>query len=413
MGKRLFQELSSLKIKSLTKQKYYCDGGGLYFRIREFGVSHWVFRFTSRAGKAREMGLGPYPYVGLAEARERAAEARKTVRDGNDPLELRRDGENAAKFAEAKRITFAECAKQYIKAHRTGWKSDKHAAQWENTLTTYAFPVIGKLLVDSVDTGLAMKIIEPIWTTKTETASRVRGRIESILDWATVRGYRKGDNPARWHGHLESLLPARSAVANVEHHAALPYEETGAFIAELNNQEGVAARALEFTILTAARTNEAIGAKWSEIDMAEKVWTIPAERMKMKREHRVPLSARAVKLLLKLLATKQGEFVFPGMKEGKPLSNMAMLTVLNRMSRNDLTAHGFRSTFRDWAAERTNVPSQVAEMALAHAIGDKVEAAYRRGELFDKRRKLMDSWASYCGMVASVTTVIQINMKRA
>jgi integrase len=295
-------------------------------------------------------------------------------------------------------MTFKDCAERYIEAHRPGWKNPKHAKQWPSTLEDYVYPVFGPIPVQAVDVGLVMKALEPIWKTKPETASRVRGRIESILDWATARGYRQGENPARWRGHLDKLLPARGKVQKVKHHAALPYGEMGDFVAELRGQEGVAARALEFLILTATRTGEVIGARWDEFDLAKKVWTVPGERMKAGKEHRVPLSERALAIIeeMKGQGVNDHPFLFPGGRPGKPLSNMAMLKLLQRMDRGDLTAHGFRSTFRDWAAEMTHFPTEVAEMALAHTVSDKVEAAYRRGDLFQKRRELMEAWARYC-----------------
>lgn len=292
-------------------------------------------------------------------------------------------------------MTFDACAAAYIGAHETGWRNAKHRDQWRNTLSTYANPVFGSRPVQAIDVGLVMKALEPIWQTKPETASRLRGRIEAVLDWATVRGYRQGDNPARWRGHLDKLLPARNKIRSVEHHAALPYDETAEFLAMLRSQEGIGARALEFLILTAARTGEVIGAQRDEIDLDEKVWIVPAARMKAGREHRVPLSPAAVAVLERMKESCEGDFVFPGGRRNKPLSNMALLAVLRRMGRGDLTAHGFRSTFRDWAAERTNFPREVAEAALAHTVGDKVEAAYRRGDLFDKRRQLMEAWARF------------------
>jgi integrase len=271
----------------------------------------------------------------------------------------------------------------------------KHGSQWSNTLATYVSPVFGNASVRDVDTGLVMQVLEPMWNTKTETASRVRGRIESVLDWAKVRGYRDGENPARWRGHLDQLLPRRSKVRTIKHYSAMPYAEVPAFLKLLRERDSVSAKTLEFTILTAARTGETIGATSGEINVREKVWTIPADRMKAGREHRAPLSDRAVAIIQELAPLRgQTEMIFPGRSGG--LKRMAMLKLLEAMRRTDLTVHGFRSTFRDWAAERTNFPSEVVEMALAHAIGDKVEAAYRRGDLFEKRRRLMDAWAEYC-----------------
>jgi integrase len=301
---------------------------------------------------------------------------------------------------QAKAVTFTQCAEAYINAHRAGWRNGKHARQWGATLSTYAYPVIGGLSVQTVDTGLVLKVLEPIWTTKPETAGRVRGRLESILDFAKVRDYRDGENPARWRGHLDKLLPAHSKVRQVEHHAALPYTEMAAFLATLRQQQGMAARALEFAILTAARTGEVIGARWNEIDLLDKTWTLPAARMKAHREHRVPLSAGVLAILEEMQAARHGDvsdaFVFPGGKTAAPLSNMAFLMLLRRMGRADLTAHGFRATFKTWASERTSVQNEIVEAALAHVIGGKVEQAYRRSDMFEKRRRLMQQWATFC-----------------
>jgi len=320
--------------------------------------------------------------------------------DGADPLATRRAGRDQARLDAAKGMTFAACAERYIAAHKTGWRNPKHAAQWPATLATYVNPIFGDLPVQAIDVGLVMKAIEPIWAVKPETASRVRGRIESVLDWATARGYRQGANPARWKGHLDNLLPKKTKVRRVEHHAALPYVDIAEFMVELRRQAGIAARALEFAILTAARTGEVIGAQWDEVDLVARLWTIPAGRMKAGKEHRVPLSDAAVAILEQMREARHGEFVFPGTKAGRSLSNMSMLMTLRRMNRGSLTAHGFRSSFRDWAAERTSFPAEVAEMALAHTVADKVEAAYRRGDLFEKRRQLGDAWARFCAAPA-------------
>jgi integrase len=320
---------------------------------------------------------------------------------GSDPIDTRRAQRARARLDAAKTITFKECAENYIKAHRAGWRNGKHAGQWTATLRMYAEPIIGLLSVQSVDTAVVVRVLEPIWAEKPETASRLRQRIEKILDYAKVRGYRDGDNPARWRGHLDKILPPISKVRTVQHHAALPYGALPAFLMRLREQEGTAAGALEFAILTAARTGEVIGARWSEIDLPAKVWTVPAGRMKAGKEHRVPLSDRALAILSaskpRAGAAEIGQqFVFARGKPGLPLSNMAFLMLLRRMKRNDLTAHGFRSTFRDWCAERTNFSSEVAEMALSHAVGDKVEAAYRRGDMFERRHRLMKQWATFC-----------------
>jgi integrase len=371
--------------KSLAPGKY-ADGGGLYLQVASGGARSWIFRFMID-GRARAMGLGSLNDVTLKEARELARECRRFSKRGIDPIEARKAKRFDERLAAATAMTFKACAEAYIDAHKAGWRNPKHAAQWPSTLATYVDPVLGSLPVQAVDVGLVMKVLEPIWQTKPETASRVRGRIESVLDWAMARGYRKGENPARWRGHLENLLPKKSKVRRVEHHAALPYAEIAAFMAELHQQDGVAARTLEFAILTAARTSEVIGAKWAEIDLGARLWTIPSTRMKAGREHRVPLSGAAMAVLGQMDRSRDKVF---------PISNMAMLMLLRRMGRGDLTVHGFRSSFADWCAEQTAFPSEVREMALAHAVGDKVEAAYRRGDLFEKRRQLAEAWATFC-----------------
>jgi len=391
---RELNKLSAVAVRNKSTPGLFADGGGLYLQVTKSGAKTWIYRFMM-SGRRRDMGLGAVHTVSLAEARDEALRCRQLVRQGIDPIEKRKAERLSAQAEAVKAITFKECAETYIKAHEPSWKNAKHIAQWTSTLTTYAYPVIGTLPIAEVDTGLVMKIIEPIWATKTETASRVRGRIESILDWATVRKYRSGENPARWKGHLDHLLPSKSKLQKEKHHSALPYNQISEFMNVLHKHKGTSARALAFTILTAARTGEVIGAMWPEIDFENKVWTIPADRMKAGREHRVPLSEGALKVLRAMSAIRLDDFVFPGNSTNRPLSNMAMLTVLRRMKRADITVHGFRSTFRDWAAEQTNFPREVAEMALAHTIENKVEAAYRRGDLFEKRRKLMDEWADY------------------
>jgi integrase len=390
--------LTALRVEKLSKAGMHADGGGLYLRVTDDGTKNWVYRFMLN-GRPRWMGLGPFPLYGLQKARGKALDARRLRHEGIDPIDTRRAARLRERLEAAKAMTFKQCAESYIASHRPGWRNEKHAGQWTASLATYVYPSIGSLPVQAIDTGLVCKVLEPIWTAKPETAGRVRGRIEAILDWAKARDYRAGENPARWRGHLDKLLPARSKVAKVEHYPALPYGELPGFLVALRAQEGIAARALEFAILTAARTGEATGAKWTELNLAEKVWTTPAERMKAGKEHRVPLCARAMAILKDMEGLRQDatdQFVFPGGKAGRPLSHMAFWELLRRMGRGDLTAHGFRSTFRDWASERTNFAREVAEMALAHAVGDKVEAAYRRGDLFEKRRRLMDAWGAYC-----------------
>ena len=394
---RLSERLSAKRVELAAKPGMYADGHGLYLRVGPAGAKSWVFRYRNN-GRRHDFGLGPYHLVTLAEARKRATDQRRLLRiDGQDPLLTRRSGRDQAKLAAAKAMTFKACAEAYMVAHQAGWRNPKHRAQWTATLNKYVYPHFGDLPVQVIDVGLVMRAVEPIWTEKSETASRVRGRIEAVLDWATARGYREGENPARWRGHLQNLLPPPSKVRRVEHYAALPYSKIGTFMAELRRQVGVAARALEFAILTAARTGEVIGARWPEIDVAARLWTIPGERMKAGREHRVPLSGRAVEILAELKKQRQDgeDFVFPGPRGGA-LSNMALLMTLRRMGYANLTTHGFRSTFRDWAAERSEFPAEVAEMALAHVVGDKVEAAYRRGDLFEKRREIMESWGNFC-----------------
>jgi integrase len=407
-------KLKALNVAREKRPGMYNDGGGLYLQVTGAGAKSWVFRYwiserdpttgefvreptTNKVrGTSREMGLGSCIVVTLNEARERAAECRRLREKGIDPIEARREAKQKGALEKAKALKFRDAAAAYITAHRAGWRNDKHVRQWENTLAAYADPIIGALSVQAVDTSLICKVLESIWTTKPETASRVRGRIESILDWAKVRGYRQGENPARWRGHLDHLLPARSKVRKVEHHPALRYAEMPAFMAELHKRNGITARALEFAIVTAARTGEVLAVRWQELDLDGAVWIVPANRMKARREHRVPLSARALTIVKKMMGLSS-EFVFPGAGgAGKPLSEKALWETLYRMKIKNATVHGFRSAFRDWCAERTNYPNEVAEMALAHTVGDKVEAAYRRGDLFEKRRRLMDEWAKFC-----------------
>jgi integrase len=405
---RPMHRLSAKSVEKTKEPGYYCDGGGLYLQVSATLSKSWIFLYR-RNGKSREMGLGSERDVSLAEARTKAADARRQLAGGTDPLAAREGHRAQERLQKAGSITFSECAKKYIAAHKAGWRNEKHAEQWENSLNTYAGPVIGDLAVKDVDTALVLRVLEPIWSKKAETASRVRGRIERILDYARVRGYRSGENPARWRGHLDKLLPSAMNKKTREHHAALPYDELPAFVRDLRQQGGSAARALEFLILNAARTGEVIGCEpENEIDLKKAVWTVPPGRMKAGKEHRVPLSPQAVKVAE---GQPEGKYLFSGGKEGAPLSNMAMLELLKRMGRGDLTVHGFRSTFRDWAAECTSYPGDVCEMALAHAITDKVEAAYRRGDLFEKRRQLMLDWAKYCDNPKG--EVVPISRKRA
>jgi integrase len=396
---RTIGKLTPAKVKNATKPGLYGDGAGLWLNVGPTGGKSWLFRFMLN-GRAREMGLGPLHTIGLAEARERATAARRLRLDGTDPLDARQ-AEKARKAAEAAAaVTFQKAAEGYVKAHRAAWRNAKHAWQWTATLESHVFPVIGELSVASVETGHVTRILEPIWIRLPETAARVRGRIEAVLDYAKTHGWRSGENPARWKGHLQNVLPARDRVSRVEHHAALPWADIGGFMLDLRGQVGMAALALRFAILTAARTGEVIGAQWSEIEMQGAIWTIPAARMKTGKLHRVPLPDAALDVLRE--AAKLGRTtapdapVFAGGNGVRGLSNMAMLALLRRMKRGDLTVHGFRSSFRDWASEVTGYQREVVEQALAHLIPDKVEAAYRRGDLFEKRRRLMADWAAFC-----------------
>jgi len=386
------REVASAKPEKGRRAAMLPDGGNLYLQAtlgKEGGIRRsWVFRYEFDR-RRHDLGLGSLDTLNLVEAREKSRRLRQQLVDGIDPFEAKRQArkERLAKLAaEARAMTFREAAEKCMRSHRDGWKNAKHAAQWASTLETYAYPVLGDLAVDDIATAHIVRVLEPIWKEKPETASRVRGRIEKVLGWATVNGFRSGDNPARWRGHLQELFAAKGKVRPVEHHAALPFTDVPPFMAELRVRNSLSARALEFTILTAVRTGETIGAKWDEIDFTAKTWTIPAARMKAGKQHKVPLPGRALEILATL--PREGEHIFP-------LSNMAMLELMRGM-RKGTTVHGFRSSFRDWAAERTSYPNHVAEAALAHTIGDKVEKAYRRGDLFEKRRRLMADWASWC-----------------
>lgn len=375
----------------------YADGKGLWLRVSAPKAASWCFRYMLDR-QAHEMGLGSYGKadgISLKRAREKAAEQRRIKAEGQSPLAIKREAKAKKHLEEARTKTFKQCAESYIEAKRPEWKNEKHAWQWENTLERFAYPVFKDLPVASIDTALVMDVLKPIWNTKTETATRLRGRIESILDWAATNGYRKGENPARWRGHLQNLLARPSKVARVEHHPALSYAEIGGFMALLRERKDTTSHALEFCILTATRTGEVIGAKWNEINLKDKTWTIPAERMKAGKEHRLPLSARAVEILESQPKGNSDAFVFRG-RDGGALSNMAMLMLLRRLEKTDIVVHGFRSTFRDWAGETTAHPREVIEHALSHQLKDATEAAYQRGDLFIKRRVLMDDWAQYC-----------------
>jgi integrase len=401
----------ALTIKTIPKLKHrpgkYFDKGGLYLQVPERGRKQprqtrasWLLRYQIN-GRERYMGLGALADFSLEEARERARKARQLLADGIDPLE-HRNSERRARDAEARKSaaipTFRQAAETYFQVHGPKWKNLKHARQFLSSLKAYAFPRLGALRVDAITTDDVLKALEPVWRRIPDTASRTRGRVENVLSWAIANKYREGPNPARWADNLEHLLPAVTQIKAraTNHHAALPYAELPAFMSELRTREGISARALEFTILTAARTGEVTGARWDEIDLRARVWTVPADRIKGGREHRVPLSDAAIALLDGLPRERGNEFVFIGRRAGEGLGHVALGGVLKRMGRTDITPHGFRSTFSDWAHETTAFPNHVIEQALAHTVGNAVERAYRRGDLFDKRRKLMDAWSQYC-----------------
>lgn len=407
---RKVREVSAIEVSRLAVPGLHFVGAvaGLALQVQPSGARSWVLRF-SVAGKRREMGLGGFPDVTLADARRRAREEREKADKGVDPIAERKAAANNLRADLAKAVTFKTAALAYIEAHEPSWRNAKHGEQWRNTLES-TYPTIGGLQVRDVALPHVLAVLQPIWRTKTETASRLRGRIESVLDWATARGYREGLNPARWKGHLDHLLPSPRRIMKTGHHAALPVGEVGAFMKRLRAQQGTGARALEFVILTAARSGEVRGAKWAEIDLDAATWTVPAERMKAHKEHRVPLSAVAVALLRSLPRIAGVDLVFPAPRGGL-LSDMALVAVTRRME-VEAVPHGFRSTFRDWCSERTNYPREVAEMALAHAIGNAVEAAYRRGDLLEKRRLMMDDWAKFLALQELKGDVIQLQAKR-
>jgi integrase len=404
---RKSREMSAIEVSRLKAPGYFAVGGvaGLHLQVSASGARSWILRVMV-GGKRRDMGLGGFPDVPLAQAREKARAAREKIDAGIDPVEARRIAKSAMLASAAAAKTFIECRRAFVDAKSGEWRNAKHEAQWKSTLERFADPVIGEMLVRDIGLPHILEILEPIWKTKTETATRVRGRLEQVLDWATVRGYRAGENPARWKGHLDHLLPKPRKITKVQHHAAVPVDGAAAFLASLRGVDGMGARALEFAILTAARSGEVRGARWSEFDFDEKVWTVPGERMKGKVEHRVPLSKQAIKLLKALPRFEKVEVVFPGLK-GQVLSDMTLSAVMRRME-VDAVPHGFRSTFRDWAAERTNFPRDLAEMALAHVIESKVEAAYRRGDMLAKRLKMMQTWADFCDTIPKIGNVVPL-----
>lgn len=376
------------------------DGDGLYLKVGKSLGASWIYRFKI-AGRSRDMGLGSYPAVSLAEAREAVAENRKKVKVGIDPVDERRRFAGNLILSEPIIPNFTQCAARYIRSHRRGWRNKKHARQWVSTLKTYAVPLIGNKPVDSIDTQDIVAVLTPIWHLKTETAKRVQGRIENVLDYAIVHEYRSTANAARWRGHLDKLLAKPSRIQQVAHHPAMPYNDVPRFLALLGQNQYMSSKALQLLIHTATRTSEVLHATWSEFDIEKRVWTIPAERMKARREHRVPLTDQVIANLKGLPRHADNPYVFPGARYGRPLSNMAMLQLMRGLDigvggqEGNYVPHGFRSSFRDWSGEVTSFPRDVAEMALAHTIQNKVEAAYRRGDLFEKRREMMQSWSDF------------------
>lgn len=392
-------KFSADQVDKIATVGSHADGKGLYLQVAANGTKSWIYRYQL-AGRRRNMGLGGYPNITLAKARKARDHYQLRVKAGIDPLEEKRKAREQAtleyKEQTALLMTFQRCAEEFIEQKRPEWKNRKHAQQWENTLETYAYPVIGAMSVQHIENDHILEILQPVWITKTETATRVRNRIELILDYASTLKYREGDNPARWRGNLANLLPKPAKIKKVKHHAAIKYDEMPAFMAKLSARRGTASNALAFTILTASRTSETLEAKWSELDMDKNLWIIPADRMKSGKEHRELLTAPAMAILAEMRLSRISDYVFPGQKKGKPLSNMSMANVLKRMDRKDVTVHGFRSAFRDWIAEKTNYPDRLAEKALSHTLKDGAEAAYQRGDLLEKRATMMGAWARYC-----------------
>lgn len=401
------KELSAIEIKRLTKSGHYAVGGvsGLLLQVTGTGARSWILRVMVGT-KRRDIGLGGFPDVTLADARERARELKESIRQGIDPVEQRKAAKAALIADSGKQITFTDATYRFLSSKKSEFKNDKHTAQWKTTLETYAFPLMGNLTVDRIELAHIVKVLEPIWLIKTETATRLRGRLESVLNWATVSGFRKGENPARWKNNLDAVLPKPGKLQKVQHHKAIPWQEAAAFMKELRQCKGMAAKALEFLILTAARSGEIRGALWQEIDLQARTWTIPSERMKADKEHVIPLSDDAMSLLIQLPRLEGNDLVFPAARGGQ-LSDMTISAVMRRM-KVDAVPHGFRSTFRDWCSESTNYPNHVAEMALAHTISSGVEKAYRRGDLLTKRTNLMNDWCRYLNTPATSGSVVSI-----
>lgn len=410
MGRKAVEK-GAIQVARLTEPGMHFVGGvdGLALQVLPSGGRSWILRMTV-GSKRRDMGLGGFPDVPLSQAREAARQARAKVRAGIDPIEQARANASYLKASQAAALTFEQCALKYIESQEAKWDNPKSPIQWRNSLKTYAYPHMGSLLVRDVDLPHVLAALEPIWKTKTETASRVRSRIEAVLDYAKARKYRLGDNPAAWRGHLDKILPAPGKVTKTEHYSAVPFDDVGEFMEKLRKAEGTGAKALELLILTAARSGEVRGATWAEIDLDAGLWVVPAERMKAKKEHRKPLSKAAIELLRALPRIAGTEYVFPAPRKGM-ISDATMGAVLERM-KVDAVPHGFRSTFRDWAAERTSYPGEMAEMALAHTVSDKVEAAYRRGDLYMKRVKMMEDWAKFCAVPRTKGVVIDLPMSK-
>ena len=406
---KLVKQLKDLQVKRLSKPGSYPDGEGLYIQIRDSGAKDWFYRYEI-GGRGRKRGLGSYPTISLEKARDEALLCRQLRKEGIDPIDYYNDLATKKNLEKAKSTTFKECALAYIDTHKHGWRNEKHESQWRNTLETYAYPFIGNLPVQAIDIDLVMKVLEPIWFDKTETASRVRQRIENILDWATVRNLRQGDNPALWRGRLDKLLPKRSKIQKPKHFAAMDYRVLPEYFKSLREKDTIASKALAFTLLTATRNGEARAATRPELDDKANAWVIPDNRMKAGREHRIPLSKEASDIIKEMEPFKKVtvDFIFPGLAKGKPINEAALMKLLKK-DHPTLTIHGFRSSFRDWCAEQTNYPREVAEAALAHTIKDKTEAAYQRGDMFEKRRKLMNAWAEYCLNDKGNSEVVPIN----
>lgn len=386
-------KLAATKVNRVTKPGRYGDGAGLWLQVAKAGTKSWIFQFSWR-GRARQLGLGSLRAVSLADARKKAADARAMVAKNIDPIATKREARRQVEAVAARQLRFEDAAEDYIEVHAPGWRNPKHRDQWSATLKNYAYPVIGKLDVADIETSHILKILRPIWNEIPETAGRVRGRIENVLDAAKAAGHRSGDNPARWKGHLDHLLPPLTKIKKVRHHPALPYEKMPDFMALLRKREGISARALEVLILTASRTGALIGMQDCELDLDDGVWTVPASRMKGGKEHLVPLCGRAVRILRALPRDKSNPHLFAGSSDGSHITTAAMLALMKRIA-PEYVPHGFRSTFTDWANETTATPHHVIEMALAHTIENKVEAAYRRGTLFEKRRELMTAWEEF------------------